>query len=135
MGIGGLALGGGIGVFARAYGLTCDNLQSVDVVTADGTCTAEDTDRDEDLYWACRGGGGGNFGDVHVVRVSYPPHTCRHHPLHTRVALGRRGYVLNAWLHFMPSAPDALWANCQLYSSGTVGGGLVEEVTGVLLVP
>ena len=64
VGIAGLALGGGIGVFARAYGLTCDQLQSVELVTADGTVHRCGPNQDEDLYWACRGGGGGNFGVV-----------------------------------------------------------------------
>ena len=64
VGIAGLALGGGIGVFSRAYGLTCDQLQSVEIVTADGVLHRCGPDDDEDLYWACRGGGGGNFGVV-----------------------------------------------------------------------
>ena len=40
--------------------------------------------------------------------------------------------VLDAWIRWIPSTPDELWANCQLYSSGSVGGGLVK-VTGVFV--
>ncbi|MBQ1090522.1 FAD-binding oxidoreductase [Streptomyces sp. B93] len=62
-GVGGLTTGGGMGHLARRCGLACDNLASVDLVTADGsflTCTQE---HHSDLLWAVRGGGG-NFGVV-----------------------------------------------------------------------
>ncbi len=132
VGIAGLALGGGIGVFARAYGLTCDQLQSVELVTADGTVHQCGPNQDEDLYWACRGGGGGNFGVVTSFEF-------RTQPIPEAITLftlewpwGAAGDVLDAWLQWIPSAPDELWANCQLYSSGSVGSGLVK-VTGVFV--
>jgi FAD/FMN-containing dehydrogenase len=62
-GIAGLTLGGGMGYLSRSCGLSCDNLLSADVVTADGSFVTCDRDRESDLYWAIRGGGG-NFGVV-----------------------------------------------------------------------
>jgi FAD/FMN-containing dehydrogenase len=131
VGIAGLALGGGIGVFGRAYGMTCDNISSVTIVTADGTlrqCTASDH---SDLYWACRGGGGGNFG----IATSF---TFDVHPIPS-VSLFTLEWswndvatVLDAWMNWIATAPDELWCNCQLDSNGTGGGpGGTLKVTGV----
>lgn len=62
-GMAGLTLGGGIGWVMRKYGLTIDQLQSVDVITADGEFVKASEDQNADLFWGVRGGGG-NFGIV-----------------------------------------------------------------------
>jgi hypothetical protein len=130
VGIAGLTLGGGIGVLGRRYGLTCDNLSSLDMVTADGRLLTCDAEHDPDLFWASRGGGGGNFGIVTSFTFDV-------HPI-PDIALFTLDWpwasapdVLGAWLGWLPAAPDELWANCQLDSSGGAGGGPSVKVTGV----
>jgi hypothetical protein len=129
VGIAGLALGGGIGVFGRAYGLTCDQIQGLTMVTADGSLLHCSPTQNEDLYWASRGGGGGNFGVVTSFEFGLQPI-----PSITLFTLewswAEAATVLDAWLRWMPTTPNELWSNCQLFASGHVGSGLVK-VTGV----
>lgn len=132
VGIAGLALGGGIGVFARAYGLTCDQVAGVEIVTADGTLRRCGPGQHEDLYWACRGGGGGNFGVVTSFDLNARPipETVTLFTLEWPWAAA--GPVLDSWMRWIPQTPHQLWANCQLYGGGLVGSGLVK-VTGVFV--
>jgi len=105
-GVGGLTLGGGIGHFSRAYGLTIDNLIGATVVLADGTVVECDANREPDLFWAIRGGGG-NFGVV----TSF---TFRCHPATTVLAgpvlydLGDAPDILRWYRDFVPAQPDEL---------------------------
>ena len=71
-GIGGFTLGGGIGHLVRKYGLTCDNLLSAEMVTAEGELVRASEDQNADLFWALRGGGG-NFGVVTELELALHP--------------------------------------------------------------
>jgi FAD/FMN-containing dehydrogenase len=105
-GVGGLTLGGGIGHLARKYGLTIDNLLSVDMVLADGSFVTADATRNQDLFWAVRGGGG-NFGVVTQF-------TFRLHPVSTVMAgpffyaLEDAAAVMKAYQQFITTAPEEI---------------------------
>ena len=75
VGIAGLALGGGVGFSSRKLGLTCDNVRGLRIVTADGRARNAGARQHADLFWACRGGGGGNFGIV--TRFLFRTHRVR----------------------------------------------------------
>jgi FAD/FMN-containing dehydrogenase len=107
-GIAGLTLGGGLGWLMRRYGLSCDNLQSVEIVTANGRVRAAGADENADLFWGVRGGGG-NFGVV--TSFEY-----RLHPVGEMLAgvvffpLDRAAGALRYYRDLMAAAPDELMA-------------------------
>jgi FAD/FMN-containing dehydrogenase len=107
-GVGGLTLGGGIGYLARGYGLSCDNLVSADVVTADGRFLVASEDENDDLFWAIRGGGG-NFGVVtsFMFRV-HPVKDIYGGPMFYE--LRDAGAVLRFFREFIADAPEELGA-------------------------
>jgi FAD/FMN-containing dehydrogenase len=128
VGISGLALGGGVGVLGRRYGLTADVLESLEVVGADARLLRADAASEADLYWASRGGGGRNFGIVTALRFATAPIP----PLALftlEYPWAAAGELLAAWTAWIDGAPDELWTNCLLLSAGP--SGLIARVTGV----
>jgi FAD/FMN-containing dehydrogenase len=119
VGIAGLALGGGFGVTSRKYGLTCDNITGVRLVNADGEYVHANADENADLFWACRGGGGGNFGIVTSFDFQV-------HPIGL-VGLCNITWrwddftaVVDAWQHWAPNAPDSLSTFLRLAVNGVI---------------
>ncbi len=105
-GIAGLTLGGGLGLLMGKFGLTCDNVRSFEVVTADGRLLRADANENTDLYWGLRGGGG-NFGVVTAFEY-------RLHPLGTILGglvaypLSQARAVLEFYREFCYKLPDEL---------------------------
>jgi FAD/FMN-containing dehydrogenase len=107
-GVGGLTLGGGFGYLTRKYGLSCDNLLSAEVVTADGRLVIANPVENPDLFWAIRGGGG-NFGVVTSFEL-------RLHRVDTVLGgpvfypIDRAGDVMRFYRDFIAGAPEELSA-------------------------
>ena len=106
VGVAGLTMGGGHGLTSRKFGLTCDSLLSAHVVTANGDQLVASANKNPDLFWALRGGGGGNFGvvteftfKVHPVdrviyfSISWPDDTFR-------------TAIIRTWQALAQAAPD-----------------------------
>lgn len=111
VGAAGLTMGGGIGPVTRSFGLTIDSLVEARVVTSrDRQVVVADAENDPDLFWALRGGGGGNFGVA--TRFSY-----RLHPVRA-AALG--GILLFAWTDM-----EALWTAYRDWMQADTDDGLL----------
>jgi FAD/FMN-containing dehydrogenase len=118
VGMGGFVLGGGFGFNSRKFGLASDNLVQTRVVTSDGQLLVCDADQHSDLFWACRGGGGGNFGiNVDYVLQSQPVGELSLYKL--RWKWSDAPVVMAAAQELMASAPDALSARVGLDVAST----------------
>jgi FAD binding domain/Berberine and berberine like len=103
-GVGGLTLGGGMGWLARQYGLACDNVESFEMVTADGKVVRASQHENPELFWGLRGGGG-NFGVVTEFEF-------RLHPVGTQALVAEFSFparralsALRGWRDLLEGAP------------------------------
>ena len=133
VGAAGHALGGGLGANSRHAGLLCDQLTSASVVLPGGQAVTASAANSPDLFWALRGGGGGNFGvttsltfatfpttDLDVVNLNFPPQSF--------------AQVLVGWQNWLRSADRSSWAladsttdqfgtHCRILATCPVGSG------------
>jgi FAD/FMN-containing dehydrogenase len=133
VGASGHALGGGLGAQSRHAGLLCDQLTSASVVLPGGQAVTASAANNPDLFWALRGGGGGNFGvttsltfatfpttDVDVVNLNFPPQSF------AQVLVGWQNWLRTAdrssWA-LADSTTDAMGTHCRIMATCPAGSG------------
>ena len=126
-GVGGLTLGGGTGWLARLHGLTCDNVASYQLVTADGDVLRVDANEHPDLFWALRGGGG-NFGVVTEFEF-------RLHPVGTQALVADLYFemdqaqtALRGWRDLLPDTPRRATPMARVGSWDEFGGRRMASI-------
>jgi FAD/FMN-containing dehydrogenase len=112
----GLTLGGGIGVASRQFGLSCDQLEGLTIVTADANKKIVNASHHPDLFWASRGGGGGNFGIVTSMRF-HTQSTYRMGFFILHFPWRHAAKVVRGWSHRVNHMPRSAWANLHLDAS------------------
>jgi len=132
VGVAGLTLGGGLGILGRTYGVTSDRLIGAEIVLADGGVLQCDEHHHEDLFWALRGAGAGNFGVVTalVFRAVPAPDAAN---FHLAWPFSRAGAVIQAWQHWAPTGPDELAASLKITAAGDLDRPPAVDVYGALL--
>jgi FAD/FMN-containing dehydrogenase len=127
-GVAGLTLGGGMGRLQRKFGLTLDNLLSVDLVTADGRLVHASEDENPDLFWGVRGAGP-NFGIVTAFEF-------RLHPLDHAITFGtvshpidRARDLADLFRQLAETGPDELFLSFGLANDAETDGGSVAYIT------
>jgi FAD/FMN-containing dehydrogenase len=109
VGVAGQALGGGYGYLSRQFGFLCDSLQSIECIDANGRSVAADEAQNADLFWACRGGGGGCFGVATRFRFRlFPLRKVLIFTLEWSLPPAQALTIVKAWQAWAPQAPEAM---------------------------
>jgi FAD/FMN-containing dehydrogenase len=132
VGIGGQALGGGLGLLGRSRGLTSDQVVAAQVVLADGRVVECDEQRHEDLFWALRGAGARGLGVVTRLTLSTVPEPAAS-SFHLKWPAERASALIAAWQEWSPTGPDELAASLLVTVGGDAGADPVVHLFGSMI--
>ncbi|MGL5514619.1 MAG: FAD-binding oxidoreductase, partial [Sporomusa sp.] len=123
----GLTQGGGWGHSARIFGLACDSLLEAKIVDAGGNLIAASQKCHPDLFWAIRGGGGGNFGVVISLRYRLPPKVFNVTDVdirYTQISEKETHRFFNAWQRWLSEGDTRFTPNSRIFNSAQEGIGI-----------
>jgi FAD/FMN-containing dehydrogenase len=124
VGVSGHLLGGGYGYLARPFGLACDSLLSVDLIDPDARAVHADAQENADLFWACRGGGGGSFGvaTAYTVQLQKVAAVIVFRAAWPALSPADAAAAMKAWQAWAPHAPATIDSNLVIAkgANGTV---------------
>ncbi|MDR3645245.1 MAG: FAD-binding oxidoreductase [Clostridia bacterium] len=132
VGVCGYAMGGGWGLSCRYLGLGCDSLEEIELVNYEGTIIKADRARNADLFWACRGAGGGNFGVVVSMKFRLPLKTDKVTLIeidYLHVSPEEQEEFLQTWQEWLHDADPGMTLISRIYNS--VNDGLAMLVRGI----
>jgi FAD/FMN-containing dehydrogenase len=132
VGIGGQALGGGLGLLGRSRGLTSDQVVAAEVVLADGRVAECDDQHHEDLFWALRGAGALGFGVVTRLKLRTVPEPAAT-SFHLTWPYQRASALIAAWQEWSPAGPDGLAASLLVTVGGEAGADPVVHLFGSMI--
>ena len=132
VGIGGQALGGGLGLLGRSRGLTSDQMVAAEVVLADGRVVECDEQRHEDLFWALRGAGARGLGVVTRLTLRTLPEPAAT-SFHLTWPYERASALIAAWQGWSPTGPDGLAASLLVTVGGEAGADPVVHLFGSMI--
>jgi hypothetical protein len=132
VGIGGQALGGGLGLLGRSRGLTSDQMVAAQVVLADGRVVECDAQRHEDLFWALRGAGALGLGVVTRLTLRTAPEPAAT-SFHLKWSYELASALIAAWQEWSPKGPDGLAASLLVTVGGEAGADPVVHLFGSMI--
>jgi FAD/FMN-containing dehydrogenase len=132
VGIGGQALGGGLGLLGRSLGLMSDQMVAAEVVLADGRVVECDEQRHEDLFWALRGAGAQGLGVVTRLTLRTVPEPAAT-SFHLKWPYERASALIAAWQEWSPPGPDGLAASLLVTVGGEAGADPVVHLFGSMI--
>jgi FAD binding domain/Berberine and berberine like len=128
VGVSGFTLGGGWGFSSRLYGLGCDSLIELELVNYQGRLIKANRNCNPDLFWACRGAGGGNFGVVVSMTFQLPEPTENTVTFvrffYVGTTMEKQAQVMNVWQNWLPGLDNRMTVSASFYNEEGEGLGI-----------